>query len=63
VKGFSSTAAIVAAKFILLNHVTLTQMVMVVVGLASSGVLSPPSVEASFPSHNTSSSSKLRVLR
>jgi hypothetical protein len=52
VKGFSSTAAIVAAKFILLNHVPLTLMVMVVVGLASSGALSPPSVEASFQSRH-----------
>jgi hypothetical protein len=48
VKSASSTAAIAAAKFILLNHVPLSQMAMVVAGLASSGAASsPPSIEAS----------------
>jgi hypothetical protein len=47
VKGSSSTAAIAAAKFILLNYVPLSQMAMVVAGLASSGAASPPSIEAS----------------
>jgi hypothetical protein len=47
VKSASSTAAISAAKFILLNHVPLSQMAMVVAGLASSGSASPPSIEAS----------------
>jgi hypothetical protein len=42
VKSASSTAAIAAAKFILLNHVLLSQMAMVVAGLASSGAASPP---------------------
>jgi hypothetical protein len=43
----SSTAAIAAAKFILLNHVLLSQMAMVVAGLASSGAASHPSIKAS----------------
>ena len=47
VKSASSTAAIAAAKFILLNHVPLSQMAMVVAGLASSGAASHPSIEAS----------------
>ena len=47
VKSASSTAAIAAAKFILLNHVSLSQMAMVVAGLTSSGATSPPSIEAS----------------
>jgi hypothetical protein len=47
VKSASSTAAIAAAKFTLLNHVPLSQMAMVVAGLASSGAASPPSIEAS----------------
>ena len=48
VKSASSTAAIAAAKFILLNHVPLSQMAMVVAGLASSSAASPPSIEASI---------------
>jgi len=47
VKSASSTAAIAAAKFILLNHVPLSQMAMVVTGLASSGAASASSIEAS----------------
>ncbi len=47
VKSASSTAAIAAAKFILLNHVPLSQMAMVVTGLASAGAASPSSIEAS----------------
>ncbi len=47
VKSASSTAAIAAAKFILLNHVPLSQMAMVVAGLASSGEASPTIIEAS----------------
>jgi hypothetical protein len=47
VKSASSTAAIASAKFILLNHVPLSQMAMVVAGLASSEAASPPSIEAS----------------
>ncbi len=47
VKSASSTAAIAAAKFILLDHVPLSQMAMVAAGLASSGGASPPSIEAS----------------
>jgi hypothetical protein len=46
-KSASSTAAIAAFKFMLLNHVPLSQMAMVVAGLASSGAASPPSIEAS----------------
>ena len=47
VKSASSTAAIAAAKFILLNYVPLSQMAMVAAGLASSGAVSPPSIETS----------------
>ena len=46
-KSASSTAAIAAAKFILLNHVPLSQMTMVVAGLASSGAASSSSIKAS----------------
>jgi hypothetical protein len=44
VKSASSTAAIAAAKFVLLNHVPLPQMAMVVAGLASSGAACPSSI-------------------
>jgi hypothetical protein len=47
VKSTSSTAAIAAAKFILLNHLPLSQMAMVVAGLASSGAAYSHSIEAS----------------
>ena len=46
-KSASFTAAIVAVKFVLLNHVPLSQMAMVVAGLASSRATSPPSIETS----------------
>ena len=46
-KSASSTATIAAAKFILLNYVPLSQMAMVAAGLASSGAVSPPSIETS----------------
>ncbi len=46
-KSASSTAAIAAAKLILLNNVPLSQMAMVVAGLASSGAASPSSIDAS----------------
>jgi hypothetical protein len=43
----SFTAAIVAVKFVLLNYLPLSQMAMVVAGLASSRATSPPSIETS----------------
>ena len=46
-KSASSTATIAAVKFILLNYVPLSQMAMVATGLASSGAVSPPSIETS----------------
>jgi hypothetical protein len=47
VKSASSSATIAAAKFILLNYVALSQMAMVAAGVASSGAVSPPSIETS----------------
>jgi hypothetical protein len=47
VLGSVKSASSTAAKFILLNHVPLSQMAMVVAGLASSGAASPPSIKAS----------------
>ncbi len=47
IKSASFTAAIAAAKFFLLNHLPLSQIAMVVAGLASSGAVSPSSIEAS----------------
>ena len=47
VLGSVKSASSTAAKFILLNHVPLSQMAMVVAGLASSGAASHPSIEAS----------------
>jgi hypothetical protein len=46
-KSAAIAAAIAVAKFILLNHVPLSQAVMVITGLASSGATSLPSIETS----------------
>jgi hypothetical protein len=46
-KSSAIAAAIAVAKFILLNHVPLSQMIMVITGLASSGATSLPSIETS----------------
>jgi hypothetical protein len=46
-KSVSSSSAIVAVKFFVLNYVVLSQMAMIVAGIASSGATSPSSIEAS----------------
>jgi hypothetical protein len=47
IKSASSSSAAAAAKFFLLNYVALSQIAMVVAGLASAGATSSSSIEAS----------------
>jgi hypothetical protein len=46
-KNASLSAVSAAAKFVMLNHVPLSQMAMVIAGIASSGAISPASIETS----------------